>query len=68
MIGEKEARFFDARFEKDREMTEVEILDRAYSRKTKRYVQSKFIDNSTHSNIIKKILYSTHIDYLLCLE
>lgn len=27
-----------ARFEKERELTENEIIDKAYSRKTKRYV------------------------------
>ena len=35
----------------------MEILDKAYSRKTKRYVISKLIDNTLHSNIIKKVLY-----------
>ena len=30
--------FLIARFEKDRELSEIEILDKAYSRKTKRYV------------------------------
>jgi len=50
-------KLFKARFEQDRELTEVEILDKAYSRKTKRYVVSKLIDNTLHSNIIKKILY-----------
>lgn len=57
-----------ARFEKERELTETEIIDKAYSRKTKRYVQSKFFDNSTHANLIKKIVYSTHNDILFSLE
>ena len=48
VIGGKDAKFFDARFEKDRELTEIEIIDRAYSRKTKKYIQSKFYDNSIH--------------------
>jgi hypothetical protein len=58
VIGEKDARFFDARFERDREMTELEVLDRAYSRKSKRYVPMATFDNSTHSNLIKKVLYA----------
>jgi hypothetical protein len=52
----------------ERELTETEIMDKAYSRKTKRYVQSKFFDNSTHSNLIKKIVYSPHNDILFSLE
>lgn len=56
VIGEKDARFFDARFERDREMTELEVLDRAYSRKSKRYVPMATFDNSTHSNLIKKVI------------
>lgn len=66
VLGEKEAKFFDARFEKDREMTENEILDRAYSKRSKRYTQSKFQDNSLHQNVIKKILYCPHTDMVMC--
>ncbi|EAR91938.2 WD domain, G-beta repeat protein (macronuclear) [Tetrahymena thermophila SB210] len=68
VIGEKDGRFFDARFEKERELTENEIIDKAYSRKTKRYVQAKFFDNSTHSNLIKKIQFSPHNDNVIILE
>jgi len=57
-----------ARFEKDRELTESEIIDRAYSRKAKRYVLSKLFDNSTHTNLIKKIEYSPYASCILCLE
>ncbi|KRW99211.1 WD40-repeat-containing domain [Pseudocohnilembus persalinus] len=57
-----------ARFEKDRELTQNEILDRAYSRKTKRYIQSQLVDNNTHSNIIKRLIYSPTMDHLICLE
>ena len=49
-------------------MSEAEILDKAYSRKTKRYTQSKTFDNTTHSNLIKKVMFSHHMDSLLCLE
>lgn len=31
-------------------------------------MQSKYFDNSTHANLIKKIVYSPHIDSILCLE
>lgn len=57
-----------ARFEKDREFTETEILDRAYSRKTKRYVMSKLFDNTLHSSTIKKISYCAPTDQILVLE
>lgn len=49
-------------------MNEVEILDRAYSRKNKKYVQSDIFDHSNHSNIIKKVKYSPSNDVVLCLE
>ena len=58
VIGEKDARFFDARNDQAREMTEVEVLDRAYSRKSKRYVAMTVFDNSPHSNLIKKVCYA----------
>ena len=51
-----------------REMTETEILDRAYSKKTKKYGLSKLFDNSTHSNIIKKVVYSPLNDTITILE
>jgi len=54
--------------EKDRELTENEILDRAYSKKNKKYGISKLVDNSTHSNIIKKVSYSPYSDSLTILE
>lgn len=57
-----------ARFEKDREFTENEILDKAYSRKTKRYVMSKTIDNTIHLSLIKKVAYCSHNDLLAVLE
>lgn len=56
------------RFEKDREFTENEILDKAYSRKTKRYVQSKLFDNTLHSATIKKMIYCPNTDLVLVLE
>lgn len=37
VIGSKDAQLYDARFERDRELTELEVIDRAYSRKSKRY-------------------------------
>ena len=40
------------KFDEEGELTEQEILDKAYSRKTKRYLASKVTDNSLHSNII----------------
>lgn len=51
-----------------REMTETEVLDRAYSRKSKRYVPMSVFDNSTHSNIIKKVEYASNNDSVVCLE
>ena len=57
-----------ARFEKDRELTEMEILDKAYSRKTKRYVMSKSIDNTLHGNVIKRISFGNTNDTLVVLE
>ena len=57
-----------ARFEKDRELTEAEILDKAYSRITKRYVISKTIDNTLHGNVIKRISFSNIDDALIVLE
>jgi hypothetical protein len=68
VIGEKDSRFFDARFEMAREMTEIEVLDRAYSRKGKRYVPMSVFDKSTHSNLIKKVLYTNNSDSVICLE
>lgn len=56
------------RFEKDREFTENEILDKAYSRKTKRYVQSKLFDNTLHSSTIKKMVYCPNTDLVFVLE
>lgn len=58
----------EARFEKDRELTEHEILDKAYSRKTKRYVMSKIVDNTIHLSLIKKICYFSNNDLLAVLE
>lgn len=46
----------------------MEILDKAYSRKTKRYVTSKLVDNTLHSNIIKKIIFDEKNEILLVLE
>ena len=60
--------YFLVRFEKDREFTENEILDKAYSRKTKRYVQSKLFDNTLHSATIKKMVYCPPIDLVFVLE
>lgn len=57
-----------ARFEKDRELTENEILDKAYSRRTKRYIMSKLTDNSLHASTIKKMCYCVHNDLLAVLE
>jgi len=57
-----------ARFEKDRELTENEILDKAYSSKTKRYVMSKIVDNTIHLSLIKKINYCSNNDMLAVLE
>ncbi len=84
VIGEKETKFFDgkiyrkrfisstspqtARFEKDRELTENEILEKAYSRKLKRYALSKTTDNTVHQNNINRVQYSPATDLLLVLE
>jgi Ca2+-binding EF-hand superfamily protein len=68
VIGDKDARFIDARFEVTREMTEMEVLDRAYSRKSKRYVPMIVFDNSTHLNLIKKVSYAHSNDSVICLE
>ena len=51
-----------------REMSEAEVLDRAYSRKSKRYIPMSVIDNSTHSNVIKKVCYAHSNDSVICLE
>ena len=68
ILFDKKKKQYIARFEKDRELSEIEILDKAYSRKTKRYVQSKLIDNTLHSNIIKKIVFDYKNEILLVLE
>ena len=49
-------------------MTELEVLDRAYSRKNKRYVPMTVFDNSSHSNLIKKVSYAYNNDSVICLE
>jgi len=64
----KKFELFSARFEKDRELTEHEILDKAYSRKTKRYIMSKIVDNTIHLSLIKKICYCPNNDLLAVLE
>jgi hypothetical protein len=51
-------KIFPERFDKEKDLNETEVLDKAYSRKTKRYIASKNFDNSTHTNLIKKTLYS----------
>ena len=43
-------------------------MDKAYSRKTKKYSLSKVFDNTVHSNIVKKIVYIQSTDILLVLE
>ncbi|EGR28930.1 hypothetical protein IMG5_166500 [Ichthyophthirius multifiliis] len=68
VIGEKDAIFFDARFEREREMTEQEIFDRAYSKKSKRYFPCKYFDNMNHQGHIIKAIYSPHIDAVISLE
>lgn len=57
-----------ARFEHGRELNEVEILDKAYSRKQKRYMNSKIFDLTPHTNVIKKIMYNSVNDQIILLE
>ena len=43
-------------------------MDKAYSRKTKRYVASRIIDNTIHLSQIKRICYCPQSDSLAVLE
>ena len=43
----------------------MEIIDKAYSRKTKRFVANKVFDNTSHSTFIKKIIFAEKIDTYL---
>ncbi|CAD8060727.1 unnamed protein product [Paramecium primaurelia] len=68
VIGSKDAQLYDTRFEKERELTEIEVLDRAYSRKSKRYIPMAQVDDSNHKNPIKNIAYCQQLDSVICLE
>ncbi|EGR31708.1 hypothetical protein IMG5_103520 [Ichthyophthirius multifiliis] len=68
VIGENDMKFFDQQKPENKEVTETEIIDKAYQRSTKKYILNKFFDNSNHQNLIKKIVYMSSIDSLLCLE
>ncbi|EGR30073.1 hypothetical protein IMG5_143010 [Ichthyophthirius multifiliis] len=68
VIGEKDQNTLEARFEKERDLTEKEIIDRAYSKKTKKYQECNYKDNSNHLGLIIKAIYSPHLDAILTLE